>query len=996
MSLPQEHPFWSYRLAKLECAAERRGVGKLAFANFESRINKRLSAISSKTISPSELFRVPLGTVWVTPKSVTQVPRDDLVIRIPDLPDHNIQRLDIRVTLEPTPEFATAEIVYLRAFGPALQNVIPRECIGNRLDVKGKPAHIPPDGRRVFKYWAPAYRSLRTKSLAVAESLLASARTQNCVVTTLDFNAFYDNIDPQFLLDGEFVSLVHSAALLKDIPFDKAQYVAATRGLLKKYSQFRSATGKRLGVKRSIGIPIGSLSARLIANLALVELDRLIAAKPTVRFYARYVDDIVVVEAGRGGAEVDPDTTLQRLLPLVPNAQDVILLDNSALNRPGSVFRIQMKKVKIFDLRGDRGREYLKTIDSDLKRLSSERRRFLEAEPEQLAETTIGSSSKQEQIAALREADVLSLKKYAVGMMADKVALAASMLESSQASIFSRKFLGQAGRLSTDWSRWVDFIEVALRILTAALMARDFVTSEEVIKAIVTQAEHLGSPTSANFPLYWGSDKLDGTRSKRVLMGWFLEKLVEVISCAAPLTKKGVEVRPIKSLKSGIRVAQMSLGTRGLTYRAKLLAAADLRAAERETEFLFGAPHVTRPPDEIESLAASLQAESCYTLRTVHINSFLSAATATGDRVYQGLHPVEVLLLSRPPSYYDIALRWVKAEKPISGLLEVVNGVRGTRYRHPTMLEVGDQVVVLDSDGSHQQVCDPRLILANLNVSNQAWADSLATPAHCIQRHNALTSVLNDAIRASRTTKAPSILVLPELALPRGWIRQVCLHLSRSAPSLSLIAGLEYERVGDAVYNEVLAFVPRPYHSCASFTWTKRHPATHEDHHLTKLKRRFASRREARRFTVLRSEHGAILPLICSELLEIEARSKLAYKVDLVLVPAWNQDTTSFDSLIASTALELHAYVAVCNNGLYSDSRVRAPYAAPWAREVARKIDRGANNIIYSDLEVLDLRRYQEDPVAHRVEEVSNRKKGQHPPPPKWKPLPPGYTWQKI
>lgn len=126
------------------------------------------------------------------------------------------------------------------------------------------------------------------------------------------------------------------------------------------------------------------------------------------------------------------------------------------------------------------------------------------------------------------------------------------------------------------------------------------------------------------------------------------------------------------------------------------------------------------------------------------------------------------------------------------------------------------------------------------------------------------------------------------------------------------------------------------------------------------------------------------MPLICSELLEVDTRARLLGQVDLLLVPSWNTDTTSFEALVQSASLELHSFVAVANNGNYSDCRVRGPYADPWRRDASRLICRGHNETVVTDLPLGQLRRYRNNPTQYEIDRTPSW--------PRWKPTPPGMT----
>jgi hypothetical protein len=956
----------------------------LSFAIFEADLAGHLRNLRAKLVSVSHLFRgTDIGKIWIRPKAIDHALGDtdeSFVVTVPEFAhDHKIASMSVRVLLEPNPLFATSEVIWLRVFGPALETLLDRGCRANRLHLQrmpGTPQSIPVSGRRVYRYWAPEYRLFRDGALLTAKSILNKSAARRCVLTTLDMTSYFDNIDPSFLLDAEFITETVEAASKSGTPFDPVEYAEATAGLLESYAMFWATVGEVVGVKRTLGLPIGALTSRLVANLALVKLDRFAASRPSVRYYARYVDDILIVEEPGPGDELPARGAVQRLVPLdaTRTTPKQYVLDSTRLGRPRSNFMIQATKLRVFDLNGEQGLEYLDAVQADMQRVSSERRRFLDPWGEELDHTVIASPN-AEPVRVLRDADALSLRKLAVNTVSDKVETAAAMLNRDEARRFSRMYLGKAGRLATDWSRWVDLLDVSLRILGAALMSSDEETANEIVEAILQRAASLDASDGRPFKISWGESELVGPASRRKLREWVEERLTEVVCASVPFDTKGFIPMDVNALKNGMTLQSRKLGAVGLFSRTKHLAAADLRLADRETDHAMGAPTKRHSLTKLRALRNELVGDEMFARREVGIKNFLSASKDANDDVYRGLSVVELLLMVRPPSYFDVLFRWLRAERPVAGLLEVVNAVRGTRYMSVPMTEDGNRVRVA-SDGSFSEAGDE-------STDEDWWKSSLTSPVLTVERQKRLARILNHAIYAARYARGrPTLLVLPELSLPRRWVRQVCMFLNHTTPTLSMVAGLEYDIVKASVFNEAFAYLPRPFHSASAWIWTKRRPAHHEGHELTRLHFSFAVRRESRRFVTMLSDHGAFIPLICSELLEVDTRSELLGSVDLVLVPAWNSDTTSFEYLVHSAPLELHSFIAVANNGIFSDCRIRAPYSETWQREVCRLIARNGNEAIVADLAIGDLRAFQRDSEGYPAKK-------------RWKPVPPGYVWRK-
>ncbi|MCP3166618.1 RNA-directed DNA polymerase [Myxococcus qinghaiensis] len=995
----QDHLLWSYRLAKFEVAAERRGTGRLNFAQFEQNLAANLKAIGERGVTSDRIFRsAKIGRVWIRPKSIGRrdTPKSNSsFISIPEQPiEHRIERLNVRVLLEPSPEFAISEVLWLRAYGPALDALLTPSCLANRLNVRGTPARIPAAGRRIYKYWVPAYRSFREAALDEARLLLGH-ESGRCTLAALDLTSYFDCIDPRFLIEESFIHKIERAASWAGIPFNSVEYIDSTQGLLDAFGSYRALVGDSIGVEPTIGVPVGSLTARLIANLALCDFDDIIAARPGITYYGRYVDDILIVQRREKTPALPPREFISSLLPLSQKQGSVgrYVLDGQAIGRTGSSFEIQASKLRVFNLEGPQGLEYLGAVAGELDLVSSERRRFLDPRSEHL-QHLVSASPGAEPIRALREADALNLRKLAVSSVCEKVMTAAAMLSREDASKFSRSHLGRVGRIATDWSRWVDLLDQSNKILAAALVAGDVKTANEVFDSLWSRVTGLAGDHGRSIRVQWGPNRIAASRARRRLQEWVAELLVETICSSAVFDERGFSSRGVRVLDDGFSFRKNVFLPETLLRYAQLLSSSDLRWVDRETDFYMGCALVVRPLDALAALEHEAIDPQFDSDRVMRISEFRKACEKTRDPIFSSLSEIELLLLARPPSYSDIMLRWLRAERPLVDLVHVVNAVRGTSYLASAMEEIegGAAVVAMSPQGhSTDGLREAQLVLGNLCTEEKWWEPSLTAPVLSMERQRRLSRVLNQAIEAAGRAKQRGIatmLVLPELSLPRRWLREVMRHIGNNEPTLSLIAGVEYEVVGDKVYNEAVAFVPRAYMSAAGWIWTKRRPAHHEARLLRKERFEFATRATDRRFTVFHSEHGRFIPLICSELLEVDARSKLLGRIDLLLVPAWNKDITSFEYLVHSTALELHSFVGVANNGIFSDCRVRGPYSDPWKREASRLITRGQNETVVVELQIGLLQKYRADPELYERERTTIHKDDW----PEWKPVPPGMV----
>ena len=99
--------------------------------------------------------------------------------------------------------------------------------------------------------------------------------------------------------------------------------------------------------------------------------------------------------------------------------------------------------------------------------------------------------------------------------------------------------------------------------------------------------------------------------------------------------------------------------------------------------------------------------------------------------------------------------------------------------------------------------------------------------------------------------------------------------------------------------------------------------------------------------------------MICSELTNIRYRADLRGKVDALFVPEWNSDTDTFNSLVESAALDIHAYIIQCNNRTYGDSRIRTPSKDRWKRDLLRVKGGNHDYCITGEIDITALRQFQ-------------------------------------
>ncbi|QOJ32869.1 MAG: RNA-directed DNA polymerase [Gammaproteobacteria bacterium] len=986
--------YLAFRQAKTALYFERRGVGLLELAAYEQDLPKNLKALQSKLEKSAWFDKLPVGETWLVPKRLRVADQaGEGVVRIgPSRRKDGRRAIDVQIRLTPHPEFAVAEVLYLWRFGGLLDALLlDQEVVGYRLDLRN--GEVVPHRRWLFEYWPTRYQKFRAEPLEAAKSALG--RGEEALIINGDLASFYDTVEPSFMLGDQLLAgLLGLGAQDSDI----REYRRATASLLAAYGRFRVEAGRRAATPIAVGIPIGALTSRVVANLSLAPLDRFVTAQSGVLCYRRYVDDLVIVAKG---GEFDTDSTrlktIKRFLPLLDGDDDVLRLDVHLLGRDGSELQLQNAKVRVHHLAGAPGLDFVEAVSSDFGKAVSERRAFIDSATlvgDGVTHLIRAGQAEGSPLRVLRDADRARLERFALSTSLHSLERVSSLIGHEEAQEIVRGCLERVGRVLDSEDNWVSDFDVSLRLLKLAISTGDWKSATELRERMDRIWGTVDSLRAATTTLYYRGCELPPGRIApwTWLRNYLHERRLEAISSSLPI---GMNAAQIESrIPKGLVVRTRRVGATVLRRRAEQLAAADLRSRDREDDAQLDFHSV-----EIDRswLRKELRVDLELSARLAVIDQFLERCEELGDRPWL-MPAARLFLCTRPPSYFDIARRWLyRVEKDgfapdvFTHLLEVVNAVRGTEYRDPVGQVIDRSTVFIDSfpaaepDVGTSSPPDPRIILGNLQISDRAWAAAatrIASPPYNApmltrDRLQGIAIVLDKATRVARG-HVPAVLVLPELSLPRRWLRAVSNHVVRLG-KFGLIAGLEYlhDPKQPHVHNQVVAVLPGPFSSAATWPWTKRLPAREEAIQLAKLKPPVSfspipSTSLPR--TVVKSALGSLSVLICSELLEARRVADLLGRINVVLCPAWNTDTSSYDHLIQSVGFQLHSIIAIANNGHYSDCRAWAPRTERWERDLCRLIERDVDDVVHVDIPLAQLVAFHNG--------VPNKR---------WRPLPPDW-----
>ncbi len=535
----------AYRQAKQSLNQEQSSPWRLAWAEAERSLPASLARLRRRlALEPGWFSGVDPGRPWLLPKKAAVKGRLGGVRQIGGDYLAPLADLTVRPHLTPSVEFATVEVLWLWQFGPALEASLTDAARGNRLKRVNRKREINKQGIGCFEFWPTQYRGFREDGFAVARSML-SRRRSRCLIATFDLASYYDEIDANFLVNDQFVDSVSERSARLGIAFDTAEYRVATTTLLAAFGRYRAACMRLTGVRAPRGIPVGCLSSKVIANVALSSLDEYAQTRPDVAYYARYVDDILLVARAPRRASATALSMAKAFLPLAARPKGgrrgEIVLDETLLGRPGCQFRLQRNKLRGYLLVGERGRDFLATVERDVKWIASERRAFLLPDglgtESPISALFLGTDSAKP-VNVLREVDQLKVERYAASVAVGKAAVGVELLDRPDSAEWCKQQLSPLAGHMTSPEQWLEFIELALRVVSVCIRANDLVTARTILRRQEVHFDRLGSRRPP-FKPSWNGRAVSWARTVKGLREWYERRRLEELAGSLPLPHMG-------------------------------------------------------------------------------------------------------------------------------------------------------------------------------------------------------------------------------------------------------------------------------------------------------------------------------------------------------------------------------------------------------------------------------------------------------------------------
>lgn len=865
---------------------------------------------------------------------------------------------EFRVMAKCSLDFHVLSTLWIMKAGHLFDAKLTDCAYGNRLRRTRDGKHINPLSLGSFQPYLKPFRNWRDKGIAAMRAALDA--NKKIVALTADVTSFYHELNPDFMLAPAFINDVLALKLADN-------EVKLNRLFIRALQAWATATPLKKG------LPVGLPASAVVANIALVELDRCIERQVAPIYYGRYVDDILLVM--ENGADFASTIQLwewlfarsDAKLGWVGTEKEQICFNPDYLIQGVDKSNIHFTngKNKVFILADERGKALVDAIAHQIHERASEWRAMprLPRSAEHVGTDLLAATQSDGEAADnLRKADALTMRRAGFAMkLRDFEAYERDLLPEAWAKhrkAFSRAFIQHVLVLPQFFDLAV-YLPRVIRLITAC---EDFADLRRVIDAVEKLCKQVKDQCEVGIKAWPDGEKdPDATEMINCWKTQIFSSIRESITAAFPprLSKAGkqawqehmADCHPLTDIETFL---SWPLSAKGFQ-------------AEQARYFSFDLAHM---PFRFIGLPKEMVAQRGIPARKT-IAHCDKANELLLDKIITGAHllakwirllglPHGLLFATRP---YNLPELFVlnKAAYVAAGraaMQDVVLAVRG--------FELGEKYPCFDKHNRVLHIPDgttaPKCTIAVSSWQTQmaSWTASvMRMPDPDADRYARLCRLLDGVIAQPRDSR---YLILPELALPAHWFIRIARKLQ--GRGISLITGIEYQHTSKSrVRNQVWVALSHDgfgFPSLMIYRQDKQRPALHEEQEL-QLLAGLEMKPDMAWSKPPIIQHGdfRFALLVCSELTNISYRADLRGKVDALFVPEWNPDTETFNALVESAALDVHAYIIQCNDRQYGDSRIRAPFKDSWKRDVLRVKGGVTDFCVIGEIDVHSLRQFQ-------------------------------------
>jgi hypothetical protein len=857
--------------------------------------------------------------------------------------------VEFRLTAQPSLDFHVLSALWIAKVGHKYDSRLADCAFGNRLRRKQNGEANPLSLGSFTPYMKP-FREWRDNGICAMRKALDDKK--KIVAITADVSSFYHELNPDFMLNEEFLGILGLEQLSPD-----------EKNLTRVFIQALKNWAKSTPLKK--GLPVGLPASAIVANMALVELDFYIQKEVVPLYYGRYVDDIILVM--ENGADFSSTEEVwewlfarsNNLLNWKDDKKEIVSF--SPVYLADSTIEFSNKKNKVFIIEGESGATLIDSLSRQIHERASEWRALpnLPRNPAHVATDLLAATQRDGEAADnLRKADALTMRRAGFAIKLRDFEAYERDLPPNAWAEHRHAFLNAFIQHVLVLPAFFEFAIYLPRIIRMATACEDFFQLRKVIEALHDLVETVKNSCAVTIK---SCDEKNLPASETIIKNWKtqIDLIVEEnIKAAFPPRLRRQEKQRWKEHLIDPDLLRFDCSIKVLQDCQKKLYAHDL--AHIPFRFIWLPKELVSPRGIPAKKTVQCLAEADKLLeRTIWQGLKILGKWVKCKCNSQDSLPYGLLFATRPFNLTELyfLIKDPFTEVSSAKISQCILALRGFSVTDKIPRREKDGVLVIPDDFDSAKII---IALASWKTDINSWAASVTKNIDPdTSRYQRMNYLINALLSSSQQV---SYFIMPELSMPANWFMRIAQKLQ--GRGVSFITGIEYQRRRKKIVcNQVWAALTHDglgFPSMMIYRQDKQHPALHEEQELQRLAG-----------LVLKPDNRWKIPpvichgnfhfamLVCSELSNIAYRSALRGRIDAILVPEWNQDTETFNDLVKSAAMDIHAYIVQCNDRQYGDSRIRAPYKDSWKRDLVR-IKGGKNDyFVIGEIDIRSLRQFQ-------------------------------------
>lgn len=884
------------------------------FSRILSVANGENEALFKEWLEKIRLVFMPKQVNPIKSKEAT----DKLVIT--NIPPKRVSIGRLLIMTDIPVELLIIDVAWVLLFGCKLDGRLSENSWGNRLDLVAGGGKVR-EGNALFKKYHTQYR--RWWQTGVDEANAQLKKGKNISIINFDIENYYHSVNLSFdYLLSEYDKLWPNDKIKED------KLTSVIQSIYSKYWELTQASDEEAFCGRNEGkhaLPLGLMSARILANWNLSPLDNHIIEKYKPFYYGRYVDDCMLVVETKSISENCIESIDQELPDLFDwrdgvrasfkfAAPEILPKDSDRLQG----LTLQSEKLYIYRFDCELPQASLEKFEEDQIERSSEFR-FQTDEADNnyggLETITLVSALEAEEEKG-RRFDILEENKYKLSVYLAKLCTRLAKYGDKyehfeEVEKVARYFRG--GLLIKHYLLWE-------RLMTVFVLAGKKELVEDFAKNVRKQIQKLDIGDNV-----FEKDKSAGrTRVQECL----LHHLNESELMALSLNKQGSR---IDKLYLDTFMVRMHYNTYPMQEFAETFKKYGVRVQAKDLKYS--------------------QKRLMYRWLPYFVHLYDVVGMFCIGKTYN-------------PDLYEKAFQLYMLLNGLGDHGDFVNAI----MRRPK----GDIVSEFNTYLSMDSEDEDKLTVGVVNMDIKNEDEEYLIDNYGTQDAKKSLSMLRIL---DQITNIPSVrmFVLPELSLPEYELKNYCRYSANSEKAF--VAGMEYVVKSGVVYNYIVTCLPVVLYGqkdALPVIRLKNYYAPEEIKNIKGKGYKVPSNKKV--YQNLYHWHGHVFTTYyCYELTSIKDRSFFFGKVDAIYCPVYNRDTYYFNNIAESLVRDMHCYFILSNVSHYGDSRVTKP--ASHVEMNLMKVKGGNtddnNEITLSAvLDIKGLREFQKQPVNDKFKKT--------------------------